>query len=225
MTIDEAAIAELVEQSRSGDAEAFGRIFDHYHVAVYRYIVGRVGRPVAAEDLTQIVFVKALEALPRYESRCVPFGGCLFRLARNTVIDHLRTRREHRDLDSLAQQVDDGAALDTVVLVRQDLDAIARALDTLTPEQREAIELRFFAGLSAREAAVAMNGRLASDEASGSIGTPDRTLSARRRDRAKDSDIDAPLRLSSSLETVRRQTTRRQAGNVVSRGDSAMKRR
>lgn len=156
MTIDEAAITELVERSRSGDAEAFGRIFDHYHLAVYRFIVSRVGRPVDAEDLTQIVFVKALEALPRYESRGVPFGGWLFRLARNTVIDHLRTRREHSDLDALAEQVDEGEALDAVVLVRQDLDAIARALDTLTPEQREAIELRFFAGLSAREAAVAM---------------------------------------------------------------------
>lgn len=176
MTIDEAAINELVERSRSGDAEAFGRIFDHYHVAVYRFVVGRVGRPADAEDLTQTIFVKALEALPRYESRGVPFGGWLFRLARNTVIDHVRTRREHSDLDSLAEQPDEGEALDAVVLARQDLDAIARALDTLTPEQREAIELRFFAGLSAREAAVAM------DKQEGTIrGLQFRAIGALRR--------------------------------------------
>ena len=156
MTIDEAAIAELVEQSRSGDAEAFGRIFDHYHVAVYRYIVGRVGRPVDAEDLTQLVFVKALEALPRYEQRGVPFGGWLFRLARNTIIDHARTRHDHAELDAAAERATTDAGPDEVTLLRQDLDAVAKALEALTDEQREAIELRFFAGLSAREAAVAM---------------------------------------------------------------------
>lgn len=156
MTIDEAAITAVVEQARSGDAEAFGRIFDHYHVAVYRYVVSRVGRPVDAEDLTQTIFVKALEALPRYEPRGIPFGGWLFRLARNAVIDHQRTRREHGDLDSLAERTDEAEPPEVVVATRQDLEAVGAALATLTPEQREAIELRFFAGLSAREAAAAM---------------------------------------------------------------------
>ncbi len=49
---------------------------------------------------------------------------------------------------------DDGP--DELAAIRQELDSVARALRRLTPEQREAIELRFFAGLSAREAAEAM---------------------------------------------------------------------
>jgi RNA polymerase sigma-70 factor (ECF subfamily) len=48
------------------------------------------------------------------------------------------------------------AGPDEVAVLRQDLDAVARALAQLTDEQREAIELRFFAGLSAREAAEVM---------------------------------------------------------------------
>jgi len=155
MTVDDEAIERLVEAARTGGPEAFGALFDHYHAPVYRYVVARVG-PSDAEDLAQLVFVKALEALPRYESRGVPFGGWLFRLARNVVIDHIRTRRDHVTLDLITERAhaDDGP--DELAVLRQEMDSVAVALQRLTPEQREAIELRFFAGLSAREAAVAM---------------------------------------------------------------------
>jgi len=156
MTIDDAAIERFVTEARSGDEWAFGMIFDHYHEPVYRFIASRVHRPSDAEDLTQLVFVKALEALPRYESRGIPFGGWLFRLARNAVIDHVRTRHEHADLDSATERSGTDAGPEEVVAVRQALDEVAIALDALTDEQREAIALRFFAGLSAREAAEVM---------------------------------------------------------------------
>jgi RNA polymerase sigma-70 factor (ECF subfamily) len=156
MTTDDAAIERLVTEARNGDSWAFGMIFDHYHDSIYRFIASRVQRPSDAEDLTQLVFVKALEALPRYESRGVPFGGWLFRLARNAVIDHVRTRHEHTELDALIESANGDAGPDEIAVVRQELDAVGAALAGLTDEQREAIGLRFFAGLSAREAAEAM---------------------------------------------------------------------
>jgi len=156
MTIDDAAIERLVTEARNGDSWAFGMIFDHYHDSIYRFIASRVQRPSDAEDLTQLVFVKALEALPRYVSRGVPFGGWLFRLARNAVIDHVRTRHDHTELDSLIEAAHGDAGPDEIAVVRQELDAVGAALAGLTEEQREAISLRFFAGLSAREAAEAM---------------------------------------------------------------------
>jgi len=156
MTLDDAAIERLVAEARNGDTWAFGLIFDHYHEPVYRYIASRVKRPSDAEDLTQHVFVKALEALPRYEARGIPFGGWLFRLARNAVIDHVRTRHDHAELDGLAEWAHGDSGPDEIAVVRQELDAVGAALATLTDEQREAIQLRFFAGLSAREAAAAM---------------------------------------------------------------------
>jgi RNA polymerase sigma-70 factor (ECF subfamily) len=156
VTLDDHAIERLVDEARAGDAWAFGLLFDHYHLSVYRYIASRVHRPTDAEDLTQLVFVKALEALPRYQSRGVPFGGWLFRLARNSVIDHVRTRHEHVDLDAAVAHAGPEAGPDEVTVARQELDEVAAALAVLTDDQREAIVLRFFAGLSAREAAVAM---------------------------------------------------------------------
>jgi RNA polymerase sigma-70 factor (ECF subfamily) len=156
MTIDDAAIERLVAEARNGDTWAFGMIFDHYHDPIYRFIASRIHRPTDAEDLTQHVFVKALEALPRYEARGIPFGGWLFRLARNAVIDHVRTRHEHAELDAVVEWAHGDSGPDEIAVVRQELDAVGAALATLTDEQREAIELRFFAGLSAREAAEAM---------------------------------------------------------------------
>jgi RNA polymerase sigma-70 factor (ECF subfamily) len=156
MTLDDAALDRLVGASREGDSDAFGQLFDHFHGPIYRYIASRVQRPADAEDLTQLVFVKALEALPRYESRGVPFGGWLFRLARNSIIDFVRTRHEHAELDTIAEPQGLEAGPDQVAVDREDMDAVGVALAALTDDQREAIALRFFAGLSAREAAEAM---------------------------------------------------------------------
>ena len=183
MTLDDAAIDRLVAEARAGDAWAFGRLFDHYHLPVYRYIASRVHRPADAEDLTQLVFVKALEALPRYESRGIPFGGWLFRLARNTIIDHVRTRHEHAGLDAAAGHAGREAGPDEVTVARQEMDEVAAALGSLTDEQRDAIELRFFAGLSAREAAEVMG------KQEGTIrGLQFRAIAALRRELGIDHD-------------------------------------
>ena len=153
---DTAVIERLVAAARSGDAEAFGELFDHYHRPVYRFIASRVRRPADAEDLTQLVFVRALEALPRYEERGVPFGGWLFRLARNAVIDHVRTRHEHAGLDEAAGNAGSEPGPEARALARAEVEAMGAALATLTDEQREVIALRFFGGLSAREVAEVM---------------------------------------------------------------------
>lgn len=183
--MDDATIDRLVAQARQGDLQAFGTIFDHYHAAVYRFVVSRVGRPSDAEDLTQLVFVKALEALPRYTARGVPFGGWLFRLARNVVIDHIRTRRDHAPLDLVVERSATGHGPDELAALRQEMDNVAAALRRLTPEQREAIELRFFAGLSAKEAAVAMGRQ------EGTVrGLQFRAIAALRRDLGIDAGSD-----------------------------------
>jgi len=191
MTVDDEAIERFVEAAKDGDPEAFGALFDHFYAPVYRYVAARVGRPSDAEDLAQLVFVKALEALPRYELRGVPFGGWLFRLARNVVIDHVRTRREHVTLDIIVQQSTEDDGPDELAALRQDMDSVAFALRRLTPEQREAIQLRFFAGLSAREAAIAMGRQ------EGTVrGLQFRAIAALRRELGIAPDIDELGRVS-----------------------------
>jgi RNA polymerase sigma-70 factor (ECF subfamily) len=81
---------------------------------------------------------------------------------------------------------------DEIAVVRQELDAVGAALDGLTDEQREAITLRFFAGLSAREAAEAMG------KQEGTIrGLQFRAIAALRRqlgiDAPEQADGEAPI--------------------------------
>lgn len=154
--MDDETLDRLVAEAQRGDPEAFGRIFDAYAGPIHRFIASRVNRPSDAEDLTQLVFVKALEALPRYEARGIPFGGWLFRLARNAIIDQIRTRRDHLSLVTAMTRETDEAGPEAVAAIREDIDRVARAMADLTDDQREVIELRFFAGLSVLEAAVAM---------------------------------------------------------------------
>jgi RNA polymerase sigma-70 factor (ECF subfamily) len=194
MTVDDEAIERFVEAAKDGDPEAFGSLFDHFYGPVHRYVAARVGRPSDAEDLAQLVFVKALEALPRYELRGVPFGGWLFRLARNVVIDHVRTRHEHVTLDVIVQKSTDDGGPDELAVLRQDMDSVAHALRRLTPEQREAIQLRFFAGLSAKEAAVAMGRQ------EGTVrGLQFRAIAALRRELGIAPDIDELDRVSGTI--------------------------
>ncbi len=154
--MDDETLDRLVAEAQRGNPEAFGRIFDAYVGPIHRFIASRVNRPSDAEDLTQLVFVKALEALPRYEARGIPFGGWLFRLARNAIIDQVRTRRDHLSLVAAVTRETEDAGPEAMAALRDDLDRVARALIELTDDQREVIELRFFAGLSVHETADAM---------------------------------------------------------------------
>jgi RNA polymerase sigma-70 factor (ECF subfamily) len=154
--MDDETLDRLVTMAKRGDREAFGRIFDAYAAPVHRFIASRVHRPSDAEDLTQLVFVKALEALPRYESRGIPFGGWLFRLARNAIIDQIRTHKDHLPLLAAVTRETDEAGPEQRAALSEDLDRLAEALKELTDDQREVIELRFFAGLSVLEAAMVM---------------------------------------------------------------------
>jgi RNA polymerase sigma-70 factor, ECF subfamily len=154
--MDDETLDLLVAEAKRGDREAFGRIFDAYAAPIHRFIASRVYRPSDAEDLTQLVFVKALEALPRYEARGIPFGGWLFRLARNAIIDQIRTHKDHLPLLAAVTRETDEAGPEQRAALHEDLDRLAEALKELTDDQREVIELRFFAGLSVLEAAMVM---------------------------------------------------------------------
>jgi len=182
----------LIQSSWSAQRElARGAIVGKRYQVERLLGTGASGEVWDAEDLAQLVFVKALEALPRYELRGVPFGGWLFRLARNVVIDHVRTRREHVTLDVIGEKSTDDQGPDELAVLRQEMDSIAHALRRLTPEQREAVELRFFAGLSAKEAAEAMGRQ------EGTVrGLQFRAIAALRRELGIAPDIDELGRVS-----------------------------
>ena len=58
----------FVAEAAKSDPHAFGELYDRYYDRVYRYVYHRVGHPSDAEDITGLVFMKALEAIPSYRT-------------------------------------------------------------------------------------------------------------------------------------------------------------
>lgn len=157
--LDPNTLASLLDRAKSGDSQAFAAIYDAYAGRLYRFLALRVTEPADAEDLLQRVFVKVIEALPRYQDRGLPFGAWLFRIARNVVIDFVRARQDADPLTVVADHPDETSQPATVIEQEADRRLIRDALDRLTPEQRDVLVYRFFAGLDAREIGALMGKR------------------------------------------------------------------
>lgn len=172
----------LARAAAAGDVVAVGRIYDELVGPIYRYVAVRVRRREDAEDLTQLVFERIVGALPRYRANGRPFTAWAFRIARNAVIDHARRERPTEPLGPAHDQAD-GLEVEAISLKGEQIRELRQAILLLTPDQREALTLRFVAGLSAEEAAHVMGRR------AGTIrGLTFRAINALRRHMAQEDD-------------------------------------
>ena len=146
---------ELVRRAQQGDREAFAVLYEEHFEGIYRYIFVRIRDQAEAEDLTQQVFLAALEALPSYRWRGVPFSSWLFRIAHNRVVDYMRKATKFRSsptADLAPAESDPAAAVER----EMELAQLAELLEELTPLQQEVVSLRFSGGLSTAEVAKVM---------------------------------------------------------------------
>jgi len=155
---DDATIDQLAAAAIAGDVEAVGRLYDVLVGPIYRYVAVRVRRREDAEDLTHLVFERIVGGLPRYRHNGRPFAAWAFRIARNAVIDHQRRLRPTEPLGSIAEP-SDGINLEALSLRDEEIRELRAAIGRLTPDQQEAIALRYAVGLSAEEAARVMGRR------------------------------------------------------------------
>lgn len=129
----------ILDEIRRGHRQRFAELYDLYARRIYAFIAARVSHRPTAEDLTSVVFLKALEHLETF--RRGSFSAWLFRIARNSVIDHYRTAKNGAPLEA-AFAVGDGTNLDDDVERRQLLDEVQRRLTALTPIQRDVVTMR-----------------------------------------------------------------------------------
>ena len=151
----DAPLDELARAASAGDIDAVGRLYDQLVGPIYRYIAVRVRSREDAEDLTHLVFERIVAALPRYRHDGKPFSAWAFRIARNAVIDHLRRTRRTEPLEVMPER-DDASGPDAISLQEEEIRELRAAILRLTPDQREALILRYASGLSADEAAQVM---------------------------------------------------------------------
>jgi RNA polymerase sigma-70 factor (ECF subfamily) len=143
---DDAAERLLIEAAQR-DPRRFAGLYEHNFERVYAYVVRRVGDRDQAQDLTADVFHRALASLPRFEWRGVPFAAWLLRIAANAIADHAKRRTRDREIPNLA--VRDDPPLDEV----EHRARLFRLVDSLAPDQRQVIVMRFAEQKTIREIA------------------------------------------------------------------------
>ena len=87
--------AQLIEQAKT-DPEAFGKLYELYVEKIYNYVYYRIGNHQDAEDLTAKVFHRALNHIPNYNNKGVPFAAWLYRIAHNLVANWHRDRKRRK---------------------------------------------------------------------------------------------------------------------------------
>jgi RNA polymerase sigma-70 factor (ECF subfamily) len=142
----------LLIEAAQKDPARFGDIYERYFDRVYAYVARRVGNRDAAQDLTSDVFHRALANIGKYESRGVPFGAWLFRIAANAIADRWK-RTSKESGDPAPEEIDSGKIDLEAIEHRAQLFQAVRKLPT---EQRRVIQLRFAEEKSIRDIAQEM---------------------------------------------------------------------
>jgi RNA polymerase sigma-70 factor (ECF subfamily) len=136
---------QLIALAAGGDRQSFGQLYERYALRVFRHAQFLTGDPVLAEDVTAQVFLKALEAIPRYESRGVPFVAWLLRITCNMVINHRKSAKNngHSQIPENIEATGTFFSPEDSCEVKVDGERVWREVRKLPCEQRQVIVMRF----------------------------------------------------------------------------------
>lgn len=145
--------ARMLERARADPAD-FAPLYERYFPRIYAYCLRRTGMIEEAEDLTSLVFTRALAGLKDYRGGSV--AAWLFRIAHNAVANHLRGRQSQIPFETAAlTTVEDSAESGEQVLERlvlaEERQRVTRLIAALPDRQRELLALTVAGGLSAKE--------------------------------------------------------------------------
>jgi len=150
----------VLRKAQRGDERAFSLIVRAYEVPIFNYVMRLVGDRALAEDLTQEVFIRVFQGLPKFSLRS-KFTTWLFQVTKNRVLDELRAR-ERRPRALVA--IDDAPPLEVVdapVEQVETIQALWKAVDALNTDLKMALLLRDVVGLSYNEIADSLDTTLA----------------------------------------------------------------
>jgi RNA polymerase sigma-70 factor (ECF subfamily) len=143
-------------QAAQHDPVAFEQLYRKYVSHIYSMALYETRDAHVAEDVTEVVFLKAFAALPRFREHGEDGGSTfkvwLYAIARNAIANERRRGRRHRE-DPIELALELPAPDDPAARVETRLEAqrALAAVMELAPERRQAVVLRFVNGLSARE--------------------------------------------------------------------------
>ena len=151
---------ELVARSIRGDAESFNQLILRWERPIYALAYRTLGREEDARDICQETFLRAFRALPGFRGQA-KFSSWLYRIALNLCRDWMRRERrapiaqppEDVDLMELAAAAEPSESIEDLIARRDLSRAVERVMATLPEEQRTAIVLKEYHGLTFQEIA------------------------------------------------------------------------
>ena len=150
----------VLRKAQRGDERAFNLIVRAYETPVFNYVLRLVGDRSLAEDLTQEIFLRVYQGLPKFSLRCRSTTW-LFQVAKNRVLDEVRANeRRPRSVVSI-DDVPPLEVLDAPMERVEAIDAVWRAVDDLNVDLKMALLLRDVVGLSYTEIADSLEVTLA----------------------------------------------------------------
>ncbi len=154
--MDRSTDAELVIAARQGDVDAFSSLIERYRTSALRVAYGIAGND--AEDAVQDAFVKAYRNLGGFRADAA-FRPWLFTVVANEARNRRRSwsRRTKLELQVREQPQPIGLDAGEVVVQRDQRRHLLDAVAQLPERYREVVALRYFAGLSESETAVALS--------------------------------------------------------------------
>ncbi len=139
----------------------FSEWYVEYQSAVYRYVRFRVASREVAEDVTSVVFMKALRSFDKYDERKASPKTWLLRIARNAVTDHLRSLQRkgslHVSLDRIPDLVAEVPTHEERVIKQERIQRLLNSTRTLRKADQEILSLRYGSGLDNAEIAEHLN--------------------------------------------------------------------
>ncbi len=143
----------IIERAISGEASAFGLLYDEYNERIYRFIYLKVSHREEAEDLAHQVFLSAWQNIKNYKFQGVPFHSWLYQIARNQVIDHYRTKKPTVNIELVSETISYSELLDEDFDANSELGTIKKAISKLNQEQQDIIIMRFIEDIPPKEIA------------------------------------------------------------------------
>jgi RNA polymerase sigma-70 factor (ECF subfamily) len=143
--------AALIARMRAGDKSAMGSLYDRYSRVVYGVALRVLGNTTAAEDVVQEVFLQLWRNPRSFDADRGRLAPWLAVIARNRAIDHLRKRPPEDDISELP--IATGLDLEDDTALSLAVEKVRGAMAQLPPEQRKALEMAFFEGMTHTEIA------------------------------------------------------------------------
>jgi RNA polymerase sigma-70 factor (ECF subfamily) len=147
----------LLERAQHFDADALAEIFDCYNASIYRYALRLLGDPDLARECMSETFSRFLHALQRGAGPNEYLQAYLYRIAHNWITDYYRSKPPPSLPLDPEMRIDPAEEPPHLVGNELEIQQVRSALALLTPEQRQAITLKFLEEWNNEEIAQAMN--------------------------------------------------------------------